>query len=167
MRVLLPAETIAARVRELAVEIEGMFDAGRPICAVVVLRGASVFGADLIRQLNRDVTVEFVRAESYRGTAAGDVSLSELFEALGQQVLIIEDIIERGETLAAVVRALRDRGAERIAAVALLRKPGQLTCDIDCPVTSGFEIGPEFVVGYGMDFDGRYRNLSDVCVLEG
>lgn len=167
MRVLFSAATIAGRVRELASEATDLFDPHRPICAVVVLKGANVFAADLLRCIDRDISVEFIRAESYRGTSGGDVALGELPAVTGQQVLVVEDIIERGETLARVVTALRAEGAERVLSVALLQKPGQLAREIPCPVVRGFDIGPEFVVGYGMDLDGHYRHLPDVCVVDG
>lgn len=166
MRVLISAETIASRIRSLSDEVSQQFDGARPVIAVIVLRGAAIFAADLLRQLRLDVRAEYVYAESYRGTRGGDVHLSPLPDVRGAQVLVIEDIVERGETLRCVAGVLREAGASSVVAVALLRKPDRLTSEIPCPVLAGFDIGPEFVVGYGMDFDGQHRNLPDVCVYE-
>ena len=166
MRVLLSAETIASRIRVLAAEVALEFDATQPVIALAVLRGAATFAADLLRHVKLDVRTEYIYAESYRGATGGEVQLSPIPDVRGAQVLVVEDVVERGETLRCLAQALERAGAGRISAVALLRKPGQLTAAIPCPVLAGFDIGPEFVVGYGMDFDGRYRNLPDVCVYE-
>lgn len=167
MRVLLTAHEIAARVDSLAAEVQCEFDAQAPVVALVVLRGAATFAADLLRAVRLDMRPEYIHAESYRGTRGGEVVVTALPELAGKQVLIVEDIIERGETLRAVVEAARSAGASRLVAVALLRKPGQVSCEVGCPTLAGFEIGPQFVVGYGMDLDGRYRNLPEIYVIAG
>lgn len=167
MRVLLSADEIANRVRTLAWEVECEFDPCAPVVALVVLRGAATFAVDLVRALGLDVRLEYVHAESYRGTRGGDVVVSALPELTNRQVLIVEDIIERGHTLRAMVEAAQGAGATRLVAVALLRKPEQIDCDVGCATLAGFDIGPEFVVGYGMDLDGKYRNLPDIHVLDG
>lgn len=164
---LLDAATISRRVEELAADLRDRLDAGRPVVSLVVMHGAAVFAADLIRALNLGVRVEQVIARSYRGTLGGAVEVAALpSDIAGAQILVVDDIVERGETLRAVVEALMPLRPVSVTAVALIRKPGQLTCDIGCPVVTGFDIGPAFVVGYGMDLDGEFRNLPDVCVIE-
>ena len=134
-----------------------------------VLNGAWIFLADLARALPRDVSVDFLGARSY-GTAAassGEVRITRELEQdiAGRDVLLVEDIVDTGYTLARILPLLEARGPRSLATVTLLDKPSQRRVEV--PVTYvGFEIPDRFVVGYGLDHAGRYRDLPDLRILE-
>ncbi|HUY97809.1 MAG TPA: phosphoribosyltransferase family protein [Verrucomicrobiae bacterium] len=164
--VLFSAEKVSRRVRTLAREIAAA-RSDRPLTLAVVLRGAFVFAADLIRALIeigvRDLTVEFLSVASYRGMASDrtrpDVHyVNGIFPGEGRDVLVVEDIIDRGHTLEAIERALSSH-CERLRVCALLDRPHLREVPIG-PHHVGFTLDTDdFVVGYGLDLDGRYREL--------
>jgi hypoxanthine phosphoribosyltransferase len=170
---LIPADAIAFRLRALAAEIaRTIAPAERPI-AVVVLQGAFVFAADLLRQFPPEfaIDVAFLRCQSYgnRTTSSGRVMLLHDLDAdidlHGRTVLLIDDILDTGNTIRFLEEHLRRRGAARVRLCVLLtrqtpREPRVLDAEF-----CGFEIGNEFVVGYGLDFAGRYRQLAALGAL--
>jgi len=164
LELLISARRIAARIGTLARSIDADYR-GTTLSLVVVLKGAVVFAADLARRLTTPATLDFVAALSYgAGTrSAGDVALSGLdqLDVAGRHVLVVEDILDSGRTGAALLAALRERRPASLALCALLRKP---TADPrDWPtVYVGFDIPADFVVGYGMDYGERYRNLPAI-----
>jgi hypoxanthine phosphoribosyltransferase len=166
VEVLVPAERIRARVEELGREISRDY-AGRPLVVVGVLKGALVFLADLLRAVDLPVTVDFVGLSSYVGReTSGEIRITaDLTRPIaGMDVLLVEDIVDTGLTMRWLVDHLAARGPASLAICALLEKPGRHRVAV--PVRyRGFEIADEFVVGYGLDWDGRLRNLPYVGVV--
>lgn len=159
--VLIPADRIAEKITELAHRIDTDY-AGREPVLVGVLKGAAMFMSDLARALDRPCTMEFMAVSSYgSGTQSSGVVriLKDLDRDIaGQDVLIVEDIIDSGLTLSWLLKNLRSRNPASIAIVTLLRKPEAVKVDIDVNYV-GFDIPNEFVVGYGLDYAERYRDL--------
>jgi hypoxanthine phosphoribosyltransferase len=167
LELLISERRIRARVAALARRIERDYQ-GRELSLVVVLRGAFVFAADLARQIGIPFTIDFISASSYgSGTrSSGAVALDAVdrLEVGARDVLVVEDIVDTGRTSAAILDALRRRGAATLALCTLLRKPAASALNL--PVEyAGFDIPDEFVVGWGMDYDQRYRNLRGVYRL--
>ena len=166
-RTLIDAESLQARVRELAAEIAADY-ADRDLVLLCLLKGGIYFTADLSRAIDLPVTVEFVRARSYAGTtSSGKVQLSWIdgLEIAGRDVLIVEDIVDTGLTLVEIWEALEAKGAASLAICALLYKEKRLAHTF--PVRYiGFAIEDVFVVGYGLDYDERFRNLPHIAVFQ-
>lgn len=168
LRVLISAEKIAERVRELGSQIDADYPDG-PIVLVGILKGAIMFHADLARAITRPVRLDFIGISSYgKGkTTSGEVRLTRDLDASieGMDILIVEDIIDSGVTLSYLTQVLQQRKPKSIRTVTLLDKPDRRMRTVDVKYV-GFRIPDEFVVGYGLDFAEEYRNLRDVCVLE-
>lgn len=164
LELLISEERIRARVAALAREIDAG-SARRALSVVVVLKGAAIFAADLVRQLETPSTLDFIWAASYGGgtRSSGKVALSGLdrLDLGGRDVLLVEDILDTGRTCAAAITALRRQDASSLALCALLRKPAAAALDLPIAYV-GFDIPDEFVVGYGMDYAERYRNLPGI-----
>jgi len=140
-----------------------------PLLMVGVLRGAFVFLADLCRAADMPVEINFVALSSYAGTeSTGRVRIVKDLEQSveGRDVLIVEDIIDTGITLAYLKELLNGRKPASLKICALLDKPSRRKADIQADYV-GFTVPDEFLVGCGLDFDGKYRNLRDICVLRG
>jgi hypoxanthine phosphoribosyltransferase len=167
-KVLVTEEQIATRVKELASEIDKLY-AGKDLLLIGVLKGAVMFMADLSRAIQIPVAMDWMAVSSYgSGTqSSGVVRILKDLDAdvLGRHVLIVEDIIDSGLTLSWLASNLSARGAASVEIVALLRKPEAAKVDVDVKLV-GFDIPNEFVVGYGLDFDEKYRTLKDVGVLD-
>ncbi|OLD37635.1 MAG: hypoxanthine phosphoribosyltransferase [Candidatus Rokubacteria bacterium 13_1_40CM_2_68_8] len=167
-RVLVAEAAIAARVAELARAIARDYAGENPVL-VGVLQGAVPFVADLMRALPIDVTVDFIRASSYgAGTSSsGRVRLvSDLaVEVADRHVLIVDDIVDTGLTLAALKRTLEARRPRSVRTCVLLDKAGRRETDVTIDYV-GFTIPNVFVVGYGLDYGGLYRNLPYVAALD-
>jgi hypoxanthine phosphoribosyltransferase len=164
LELLIHERRVRVRIAVLARRIDADY-CNRALSLVVVLKGAVVFATDLVRQISIPVTLDFVSASSY-GTAtrsSGNVTLggTDGFDVAGRHVLVIEDILDTGRTSAAILDHLRQRGPASLALCALLRKPA--AASLELPVRYvGFDIPDEFVVGYGMDYAERHRNLRDI-----
>ena len=169
MNVLLDAETIQARVRELAVEIESDYPDGEDIHLVGVLKGAFVFMADLVRAMTPRVSLDFIAVSSYvKSTkSSGEVRLlKDLdFGLQGRHVIIVEDIVDTGLTLTYLQDILRARSPKTLRTACLLSKPSRRQVDVAVEYI-GFTFEDRFVVGYGLDYAERYRNLSHIAVLD-
>jgi hypoxanthine phosphoribosyltransferase len=165
--VLLDADTISRRVVELGQEISRDY-AGRDLLLIGVLKGAVFFIADLMRELEVSCEVDFMAISSYGSStdSSGVVRiLKDLDESIeGRDVLVVEDIIDSGLTLSYLLRTLRARQPRSLEVCALLTKPTRRKIDINCQYV-GFEIPADFVIGYGLDFAEKYRNLPYVGVL--
>jgi hypoxanthine phosphoribosyltransferase len=170
MEVLITRQEIQARITEMARTIRGDFGAGTPIHFVAVLKGAFMFLSELIRAIEGPVTCDFIAVSSYgSGTkSSGEVRLTkDLDESLeGLNVVIVEDIVDTGLTLSYLQEILRARGPRALKTACLLSKPSRRKNDVKVEYI-GFTIEDRFVVGYGLDFDEKYRNLPDIAVLEG
>jgi len=171
-RVLVSRDRIASRIAELAQQIAADLD-GRPVTIAALMTGAMIFLADLIRHLPVVMRIHLIEISSYRGastTSQGVQVVSPLPEDLtGQDVLIIDDILDSGRTLLRATEEIRQAGAARIRTCVLVRKPTRLRAGDGLASADyvGFDIPAVFVVGYGMDFNDYYRNLPDIAVLEG
>lgn len=159
---LISAKQIAARIEELAKEITTHFHDTDKLVVVGLLRGSFVFIADLVRELDLPVEVDFLEASSYGDSMKSSREVRILKdlrgEIAGRDVLVVEDIVDTGFTLTHVVRLLQSRDPARLKVCALLDKPSRREVPIRADWT-GFEIPDEFVVGYGIDFAQRNRNL--------
>lgn len=161
-RVLIPADALARRVRALGDELSVRCrDAPSPVF-LVLLDGAFVFAADLVRAVHLPgLELHFVRASSYRGmNSTGTVTLASMPDLRGRQVVLVDDILDTGLTLAAARRAVQQAGATRVSTCVLLDKPARRRPDglVQADLV-GFRIQDVFVVGYGLDYDGRWREL--------
>jgi hypoxanthine phosphoribosyltransferase len=167
-KVLVTEAQIATRVKELASEIDKLY-VGKDLLLIGVLKGAVMFMADISRAIQIPVAMDWMAVSSYgSGTqSSGVVRILKDLDAdvLGRHVLIVEDIIDSGLTLSWLASNLSARGAASVEIVALLRKPEAAKVDVDVKLV-GFDIPNEFVVGYGLDFDEKYRTLKDVGVLD-
>ncbi|EFQ83342.1 hypoxanthine phosphoribosyltransferase [Aeromicrobium marinum DSM 15272] len=160
-------DQIRDRLREMAVRIESDY-AGREILLVGVLKGAVMVMADLARAIDRHVEMDWMAISSYgSGTKSSGVVriLKDLdTDIAGRDVLIVEDIIDTGLTLSWLVANLRSRGPASVEIATLLRKPDALQMEVDVKYV-GFDIPNAFVVGYGLDYSERYRNLRCIGTL--
>lgn len=167
MRTLLPADRIARRVREVADDIARDHH-GRPVVIVGVLTGCLIFLADLVRQLDLSLKIHLIQASSYRGEATTPgqlrLRLDTLPDLTGKEVLLIDDILDTGQTLSRVVDELHRRGAKAVRVAVLLRKEGRQQVAFE-PDYVGFAIPDAFVVGYGLDYNDEYRHLPHIAVL--
>lgn len=165
--VLVTEAEIQAKLAELARRIEADYE-GRDLLVVGVLKGAVMVMADLARELRSHVTMDWMAVSSYgAGTKSSGVVriLKDLDTDLtGRDVLIVEDIIDSGLTLSWLRENLESRGAASVEICALLRKPDAAKIEVDVRYL-GFDIPNQFVVGYGLDFAEKYRNLRDVAIL--
>jgi len=159
---MISAKAIAARIEDLAREITAHFAGTDKLIVVGLLRGSFVFIADLVRELDLPVEVDFLEASSYGNAteSAREVRILKDLrgEIAGRDVLVVEDIVDTGFTLSHVLNLLRSRAPARLEVCALLDKPSRREAKVQATWT-GFEIPDEFVVGYGIDFAQRNRNL--------
>ena len=165
--ILIEADALQARITELGQEISTAYE-GRDLLLVGVLKGAVFFMADLMRELTVPCEVDFMAVASY-GSKTDSSGVVRILKDLdvniaGRDVLVVEDIIDSGLTLSYLMRSLRARKPASLEICALLTKPDRR--EIEVPVKFvGFEIPNKFVIGYGLDFAERYRNLPYVAVL--
>jgi hypoxanthine phosphoribosyltransferase len=159
---MISAKTIAARIEALAREIEADFAGTEKLVVVGLLRGSFVFIADLVRELRLPVEVDFLEASSYGDAMQSSREVRILKdlrgEIAGRDVLLVEDIVDTGHTLARTTEYLLTRDPARLKTIALLDKPARREVDFKADWT-GFAIPDEFVVGYGIDYAQRNRNL--------
>jgi hypoxanthine phosphoribosyltransferase len=165
--VLIPADRVQARVTELAAQIDADY-AGRELLLVGVLKGAVMVMADLARAMRLPVQMDWMAVSSYgSGTrSSGVVRILKDLDAdiSGKHVLVVEDIVDSGLTLSWLVGNLRSRGPASVQVCVMLRKPAATPMNVEVAYT-GFDIADEFVVGYGLDFAERYRNLPFIGTL--
>ena len=165
---LISAKSIAARIETLSREIRRAFRDTDKLVVVGLLRGSFVFIADLVRELDLPVEVDFLETSSYGDSMVSSREVRILKdlrgEIEGRDVLVVEDIVDTGHTLSHVLHLLESRHPRRLETIALLDKPSRRETDVKATWT-GFEIPDEFVVGYGIDFAQRNRNLPYIgCV---
>ncbi len=169
LRVLISAGQIQARIRELGEQISRDYPDGT-LQMICILKGACFFMADLSRAMTRDVLVDFMGISSYgKGkTTSGEVKVTKDLDVSleNSDVLIVEDIVDSGVTLTYLVNLLEQRRPKSVRIAAMLDKPERRLREVKVAYV-GFRIPDEFVVGYGLDYGERYRNLDDICVLDG
>src|SRR5580692_9669476 len=168
LRVLIPAEKIQTRIRELGEQISRDYPTGN-LQMICILKGATFFMSDLARAMKRDVFIDFMGISSYgKGkSSSGEVRVTKDLDISleGADVLIVEDIVDSGVTLNYLMHVLDQRKPRSIRIAALLDKPDRRQRPIHAHYV-GFQIPDEFVVGYGLDYAEQYRNLDAICVLE-
>lgn len=167
MSKLIDEKKLAARVKEMGEEIT-KFCQKEDLIAVCVLKGSFIFYSDLIRQIDADLRTDFIGCSSYGSSmkSSGEVRLTlDLTHSIeGKNVLLVEDIVDTGLTMQFLKKTLAARNPKRLMCATLLFKPEALKTEFK-PDYVGFEIGTEFVVGYGLDYQGRYRNLPHIAVV--
>jgi len=167
MQVLISAEQVQKRVVEMATRIAEDFR-GQPTTIVGVLTGCIMFLADLVRHLDLPLRIDLIQASSYRGraTVPGQLRIAPdlVPDVRGRNVLLLDDILDTGQTLSYVVRHLQGLGATSVRVAVLLRKLGRQQVELE-PDYCGFDIPDRFVVGYGLDYNDEYRHLPFVAVL--
>ena len=168
---MISEEEVNNRIRELGEQITRDY-AGRSVRLVCILRGAVFFMCELAKRIELPVTFDFMSVSSYgsKTTSSGIVRIiTDLEEPLtGEDVIVVEDIIDSGRTLSFLKDLFRSRGAASIRVCTLLDKPSRRAPEIDIEVDyKGFEVPDQFVVGWGMDYDQRYRNLPYIGVITG
>ena len=168
LRILIDRKQIADKIAELGAQITRDF-AGEPVLLLGVLKGATIFLADLARAIQLDATFDFIAVSSYGNSreSTGEVKLvKDVDEPMeGKNIILVEDILDTGQTLSYLRNLLLARRPKSLKIAALLDKLSRRKQPIYADY-AGFVIPDEFVVGYGLDFAERYRNLPDVCVLE-
>ena len=166
-RVIVTEEQLREKVAELAARVDSDYK-DRDLLLVGVLKGAIMAMADLTRAMQRHIDMDWMAVSSYgSGTKSSGVVriLKDLDRDItGRNILIVEDIVDSGLTLSWLRANLMSRGAASVEILAILRKPEAAKVEVDCKYV-GFDIPPDFVVGYGLDFNEKYRNLSFVGVL--
>lgn len=169
-KALIDAPTLADRIKQLARQITADYE-GREILAIGVLKGAVLFYADLIRQINVPVTLDFIQAKSYQGrtSSSGEVRLMsepEYFDRMqNKHVLIVEDIVDSGVTVQYLRKVLLDKKPASLTTCTLLDKPARRRIQVPVEYV-GFTIPNVFVVGYGLDHAEKYRNLPYIAALD-
>jgi hypoxanthine phosphoribosyltransferase len=166
MKVLLSRDAIRARIDELGAEIVRDY-AGKQPHLVGVLKGACTFMTDLIRAIELPLTLDYIAVSSYGAAtkSSGEVKLvKDLDQGLeGRDLLVVEDIVDTGLTLNYLLNVLRARGPRSVKVAALLSKPSRRLVEVSLDYV-GFSIEDHFVVGYGLDYNEKYRNLPDIVV---
>ncbi len=168
IRVLLPEEELAGRIAELGEQISKDYE-GETVFLVCVLKGAAFFACELAKRISVPVIIDFMATSSYgSGTvSSGVVKIKKDLDLdpAGQNVIIVEDIIDSGNTLNFLGQLFKERGAKSVRMVTMLDKPDRREVDVHVDYT-GFTIPDQFVVGYGLDYDQKYRNLPYIGVVE-
>ena len=169
LKVLLSQQEIADKVCEIGKQITKDYE-GKNLLMVSVLKGSVVFMADLMRAVQIPCAIDFMVVSSYGGANTSSTGLVKIIKDLdadltGKDVLIVEDILDTGITLSKLVPVLKMRNPGSVKICTILSKPSRRMADIE-PDYCGFEVPDEFVVGYGLDYDEKYRNLPYVGVLK-
>ena len=168
IEVLLSEEKINSRIRELGEQISKDY-AGKNVHLICILKGGSFFMCELAKRITVPVSIDFMSVSSYGSgtTSSGTIKIKkDLDESIeGKHILVVEDIVDTGKTLSYLVELLKDRGAADVKLCALLDKPERREVDIRADYI-GFQIPDEFVVGYGLDYDQRYRNFPYIGIVK-
>ncbi|QSQ08461.1 Hypoxanthine-guanine phosphoribosyltransferase [Koleobacter methoxysyntrophicus] len=167
-RVLITREEISTRIKELGEQITRDYQE-KNLLLVGVLKGAVVFMADLMREIRTTVDIDFMDVSSY-GSSTESSGVVRILKDLdtdiqGKHIIIVEDIIDSGLTLNYLTKLLQSRNPASIKVCVLLDKPERRDLEVAIHYR-GFSVPNEFIVGYGLDYDGKYRNLPDICILK-
>lgn len=167
-KTLISTEQIQQRVKELGAQISIDYAGKQRPLIIGILKGAWIFLADLVREIDIDVEIEFMSVSSYgAGTeSSGSITIVKdlSVDCAGRDIIVVEDIIDSGLTLSHLKGLLLSRNANSVEVATLLSKPSRRRVDVPVKYV-GFEIPDEFAIGYGLDYDESYRSLRDVCVL--
>lgn len=167
---MISAGRIHKRIEELGAEIDRDYPSGEPVYLIGVLKGACIFLADLARAMKTPVRIEFIGISSYgkSATTSGEVKLTKDLDVSVEDhhVILVEDIVDTGITLGYLMKLMEQRKPKSLRVATLLDKPERRQTPVSVHYV-GFKIPDEFVVGFGLDYAEDYRNLKDVCVLNG
>ena len=168
IKVMLSEEELAGRIKELGAEISKDYE-GEEIFLVGILKGAAFFATELAKRITVPVIIDFMSTSSYGAgtTSSGEVRMTKELDLdmTGKNVLIAEDITDSGNTLSYLLQYFKDKGAKSVRLATMLDKPDRREVDVKVDY-NGFTIPDEFVVGYGLDYDQRYRNLPYIGIVE-
>ncbi len=168
IKVLIDEQTLQRRIQEMADQIKKDYE-GKTITFICILKGSVFFTVDLAKKIDGDVRLEFIRVSSYGGDtcSSGEIKMKlDLKDSIrGKDVIVIEDIIDTGRTLKYLLEYLTLKRPNSLKLCTLLNKKERRVCDVDVDYV-GFEIPDEFVVGYGLDYDEKYRNLPYIGYFE-
>lgn len=168
LKVLIDEQTLQNRIREMAKQIEEEYK-GKTITIICILKGSVFFTVDLAKAINEDVRVEFIRVSSYGGdtVSSGEIKMKlDLKDSInGKDVIVVEDIVDTGRTLSYLMEYLKLKQPNSLKICTLLDKKERRVCEVN-PDYVGFQIPDEFVVGYGLDYDEKYRNLPYIGYFE-
>jgi hypoxanthine phosphoribosyltransferase len=166
--VMFTPEELHARVQEIGKALTQEY-AGKAPILLCIMKGSLVFTADLMREINLPCTLEYITLSSYRAMATrpGELTMSEPFDVdvTGRDIIVIEDILDTGRTLSFVMGLLKGQNPASLKLVVLLDKPSRREAPVEADIV-GFTIPDAFVVGYGLDYDQKYRNLPCIGVLK-
>lgn len=167
-KVLYSEEVILEKVKEMGEKISADYK-DKDLLLVVILKGSVIFASDLIKNIDIHCNIDFMSVSSYgSGTeSSGNVVIKKDIDGNveGRDILIVEDIVDSGNTLSFLVDYFKEKNASSVKVVTLLDKPSRRVVDVNVAY-SGFEVPNEFLVGYGLDYDERYRNLPFVAILK-
>ena len=167
LKVLIDEQTLQNRIREIAKQIEAEYK-GKTITIICILKGSVFFTVDLAKAIDGDVRVEFIRVSSYGGdtVSSGEIKMKlDLKDSInGKDVIVVEDIVDTGRTLSYLMEYLKLKQPNSLKICTLLDKKERRVCEVE-PDFVGFEIPDEFVVGFGLDYDEKYRNLPYIGIL--
>jgi hypoxanthine phosphoribosyltransferase len=161
-------EELANIVEAIAGKLQDRIDENDVVVFMIILKGSMIFGADLMRAYGRSSYLEFIRVKSYEGTSSNRMPVLkyESYSSIeGKHIILVEDIVETGYTFRLVQDMLKEKGAEKVTTVTLLRKPQMAECEVQVDLV-GKNIGDAFVVGYGLDYNGLGRQLKDIYRLK-
>jgi len=171
MRILIPKEEIEKKIDQLAEKINNYLDSlneKEEVVFICILTGSIFFFSDLLRRIKRDVLVDYLKVSSYQGKVSTknvrilkDLSI----DVMDKVVFIVEDIVDTGLTINYIINLLKERKPKEIKVCSLLDKPSQRIVDVDLDFV-GFTIPPKFVIGYGLDYNEKYRNKQDILILQ-
>lgn len=167
IRVLLSEEEVQARIKEMGAQISKDYE-GEEVHLICILKGASFITVDLAKRITVPVTFDFMSVSSYQGTTStGAVKIIKDLDHIieGKNVIVVEDIVDTGRTLNYLLNMLKNRNPKSIKLCTLLDKPERRVTEVNVDYT-GFTIPDEFVVGFGLDYDQKYRNLPYIGVVE-
>lgn len=167
LKTLITEEKISARIKSLAQEIRDKIDTGEPVTALVLLNGGMLFASDLLRSLPSHFHLDTLRVSSYgmETESSGQVKWENSWpDFTEKKVLVIDDVLDSGLTLNAVCQKIRELGARQVTTVVAVDKKGRRRIDYEADFV-GFTVGQEFLVGYGMDYAEKYRNLPHIAIL--
>lgn len=167
-KVVIDEETIYKRVKQLSKELNDYYDdVEEPVIFLGILKGSVMFMAELAKRINFEVNLEFMDVSSYEGAqSSGNIKIEKDIDTdvSGKEILIVEDVVDTGSTLKALREILLKRGAKEVKIITLLDKPEGRKTEVKVDRT-GFKIPNEFVVGFGLDYNQKYRNLPYVGIL--
>ena len=166
-RPFIPFEKIEEEVKRIALEINSDLEGQKPLF-LAILNGSFMFAADLLKHIDLNCEISFVKLASYSGTHSTE-NVRQLIgfdeDIYGKTIVVIEDIIDSGLTMERVLEQLKDLGAHDVKVATLLFKPNAFKRDYDVHY-KGFDIGNEFIIGYGLDYNRQGRNLKDIFIIE-